>query len=90
MELVALKAVLNNGLSNDLSIAFPGIVPALRPETSLPKIRDPSWLVGFTDAEGCFSAIKFKSQTSKLGEAVKLSFILTQSIRDEYLMKSLI
>jgi hypothetical protein len=90
LELVALKAVLNNGLSNDLSIAFPDIVPALRPETPLPKVRDPLWLVGFTDAEGCFSVIKFKSQTSKLGEAVKLSFILTQSIRDEDLMKSLI
>jgi hypothetical protein len=56
----------------------------------LPKILDPSWLAGFTDAEGCFSVIRFKSPTSKLGEAVKLSFILTQSIRDEYLIKSLI
>jgi len=46
--------------------------------------------VGFTGAEGCFSVIKFKSPTSKYGEAVKLSFILTQSIRDEDLMKSLI
>lgn len=90
IELVALKAVLNNGLSNDLSIAFPDIVPALRPETSLPKIKDPSWLAGFTDAEGCFSVVRFKSPTSKHGEAIKLSFILTQSIRDEYLMKSLI
>ena len=41
-------------------------------------------------SEGCFSVIRFKSPTSKLGEAVKLSFILTQSIRDEYLIKSLI
>ena len=90
LELIALKAVLNNGLSDDLSIAFPDIVPALRPETPLPKILDPSWLAGFTDAEGCFSIIRFKSPTSKLGEVVKLSFILTQSIRDEYLIKSLI
>lgn len=90
LELIALKAVMNNGLSNDLSITFPDIVPALRPETPEPKITDPSWLAGFTDAEGCFSVIRFKSQTSKLEEAVKLSFILTQSIRDEYLIKSLI
>ena len=90
LELIALKAVLNNGLSDDLSIAFPDTVPAVRPEIPLPKILDPSWLAGFTDAEGCFSVIIFKSPTSKLGEAVKLSFILTQSIRDEYLIKSLI
>ena len=40
---------------------------------------------------GCFSVVVvFKYKTSKLGEAVKLSFILTQSNRDEYLIKSLI
>ncbi|RYE12349.1 MAG: hypothetical protein EOP34_11010, partial [Rickettsiales bacterium] len=32
----------------------------------------------------------FKSLTSKLGEAIKLSFILTQSSRDKDLMNSLI
>jgi len=44
LELIALKAVLNNGLSDDhpLSIAFPDTVPAVRPERPLPKILDPS------------------------------------------------
>ena len=56
----------------------------------LSTIVDPFWLVGFTDAEGCFSVIIFKSLTSKLGEAIKLSFILTQSDRDKDLMNSLI
>ena len=32
----------------------------------------------------------FKSLTSKLGEAIKLSFILTQSARDKDLMSSMI
>ena len=90
LELVALKAVLNKGLSNDLSVAFPDIVPALRPEVLLPKFLDPFWLVGFTEAEGCFSVTIFKSLTSKRGEAIKLSFILTQSDRDKDLMNSLI
>ena len=45
---------------------------------------------GFTEAEGCFSVVIFKSKTSKLGEAIKLSFNLTQHTRDEYLIKSLI
>ena len=31
LELVALKAVINRGLSKDLGVAFPYIIPALRP-----------------------------------------------------------
>jgi hypothetical protein len=47
-------------------------------------------LTGFVDAEGCFSVVLFKSKTSKFGEAIKLSFILTQSARDINLMRSFI
>lgn len=90
LEPVALKAVINRGLSKVLIVAFPDIIPALRPEVLLPKVVDPFWLVGFTDAEGCFSVVIFKSLTSKLGEAIKLSFILTQSARDKDLMSSMI
>ena len=85
-----MKAVINNGINNDLSIAFPKIDTVLRPEVQLAQIMNPNWLSGFVEAEGCFSVVIFKNKTSKLGEAVKLSFILTQSIRDESLMKSLI
>ena len=81
---------MNKGLNNELLIAFPDIVPILIPEIPLNKNIEPFWLTGFTDAEGCFSVVVFKNKTSKYGEAVKLSFILTQSIRDEYLIKSLI
>lgn len=90
LELVALKAVINNGINNDLSIAFPNIATVLRPEMQEPQIINPYWLSGFVEAEGCFSVVIFKNKTSKLGEAVKLSFIITQSIRDESLIKSLI
>lgn len=90
LELVSLKAVMNRGLSDDLNLAFPNWVLGLRPEVSSVKISDPWWLAGFTDAEGCFSVVIFKSPTSKYGFAVKLSFILTQHTRDEYLIKSLV
>nr|YP_010164145.1 LAGLIDADG endonuclease [Metarhizium album]QRK27502.1 LAGLIDADG endonuclease [Metarhizium album] len=90
LKLVALKAVINNGMNNDLSIAFPDIHTVLRPGVQVPKIMNPNWLSGFVEGEGCFSVVIFKNKTSKLGEAVKLSFIITQSIRDEYLIKSLI
>ena len=90
LKLVALKAGMNKGLNNELLTAFPDIVPILTSEIPLNKNIEPFWLAGFTDAEGCFSVVVFKNKTSKYGEALKLSFILTQSIRDEYLIKSLI
>lgn len=87
---MSIKAALNNGLSDSLKAVFTEITSVLRPEKKLAKIMDPNWLVGFVDAEGSFYISIFKSSTSKLGEAVKLSFIITQHIRDDYLMKSLI
>lgn len=90
LTLVSLKASLNRGLSETLNIAFPDITPVLRPEVKLPGIIDPFWFTGFVDAEGCFSIVLFKSNTSKLGEATKLSFILTQNVRDINLMRSFV
>jgi len=90
LKLVALKASMNNGLNNELEITFPDIVPILKPEISLSKNIEPLWLTGFTDAKGCFSIVIFKSKISKNGEVAKLCFILTQSIKDECLIKSLI
>ncbi len=90
LKLISLKAVMNNGLNDELIIAFPDVIPALRPEIPLSKNIDPFWLAGFTDAEGCFSVAIFKSKTSKFGRAIKLSFIITQSVRDEFLIKSLV
>jgi len=86
LELVALKAVINNGINNDLSIAFPNIDTVLRPQVQVPQIINPNWLSGFVLffltlffseitkkklAEGCFSVVVFKNKTSKLGEAIK-------------------
>jgi hypothetical protein len=35
------QAVFNNGLSDSLKVAFPGIVPVIRPQVSKPQIQDP-------------------------------------------------
>jgi hypothetical protein len=51
-------------------------------------IKNPNWLVGFTSGEGCYHVSIFKSLT-KLGEAVRLNFAITQHYRDEQLMRSL-
>ena len=62
-KIIAIKASINWGLSDVLKKAFPDVVPVVRPivENSFPKIIDPNWLAGFTDAEGCFLINIYKS-----------------------------
>jgi len=38
-EILSLKASFNNGLSEELKIAFPNIIPSLRPQTITPKLE---------------------------------------------------
>ncbi len=58
-EIMAIKASMNNGLSNELKTAFlNSIIPVERPkvyEFSIGVIqKHPQWLAGFTEGEGCF------------------------------------
>ena len=53
-KFVALKASINWGLSESLSLAFPDIVAAGRPRKDLETLPSSWWLTGFIDAEGCF------------------------------------
>lgn len=89
-KLVAIRASLNWGLPSDLEVAFPGIVPYPRPEVSNISIKDPKWLAGFASAEGCFLVKITKSATHLSGYQVSLIFKLTQHIRDELLIRSLV
>lgn len=54
------------------------------------KIKDPNWLIGFIDAEGCFQVVVQKSSNSnaKTGFWVSLRFTLTQHSRDKALLES--
>jgi hypothetical protein len=88
-KLLAIRASLNLGLSTELKSEFAHIIPITRPLVPQTKTFDPYWLVGFTSAEGCFLIDVYKAQT-KLGEAVKLVFQLTQHSRDEELMNKLV
>ena len=97
---------MNWGISEELKTAFPNIIAVHRPVSmenvvipdpsplrglgSPPLGGDPHWLVGFTEAEGCFSVIINESSTIKTGFQIQLRFKLTQHIKDENLMKSLV
>lgn len=90
-KILALKASINLGLTDDLRDAFPDVVPVLRPSLKHPcLISDFNWFAGFTDAEGCFFISIRESANSVLKEAVSLRFVLTQHLRDEELLRSFI
>ena len=91
-KIVSIKASMNLGLqnTNEIKVTFPDIIPVMRPKVEDILIRDPHWLVGFTEGEGCFNVTIQKSQTTKTGFSVSLRFQLTQHIRDIVLMQSLI
>lgn len=87
-KIVNIKALMNWGLSEGLKKAFPNIILKERPEVLLNPIKDPNWVVGFVDAEGCFYVNVFKSLNSKMGMGVNLWFKVTQHTRDTLLMKN--
>jgi hypothetical protein len=92
-KILSLKASMNNGLSEKLKAAFPGITSSVRPCVSLPtdyEIKNPYWLAGFTSGEGCFIVNLTKSSSNEIGFQVKLLFRLTQHNRDKQMMTSLI
>jgi hypothetical protein len=89
-RIVNLRASMNKGLSDVLMADFPNTTPVGRPPIEDQEIKDPNWLAGFVDAEGCFMVGVKKSSTHKLGYQVQLNFRITQHSRDERLMKSLI
>lgn len=88
--LVNLRATLNLGLSSELALSFPNTKPVTRPVLDNIKIPHPDWVAGFTSGEGSFLIDNMKSTSYTLGSNVKLTFQLTQHIRDELLMISLI
>lgn len=88
-KILAIKASINRGLSDELKAAFPNIVPVKRPLVVDQVFPDPHWLAGFSSAEGCFFVNVYNSE-NKIGATVKLRFNLVQHCRDEQLMRSLI
>jgi len=75
LKIISIKAVMNRGLSHHLKICFPHIQSISRPLIKNQIIKNPYWLVGFVDAEGCFYIKKTKLQ-------IILTFSISQHTRD--------
>ena len=88
-DIVNIRSSLNLGLSNELKKAFPGTVPAIRPEFLLKNISGPSWLAGFATGESNFFITVQKSK-SKSGLTISLRFSISQHSRDVLLLESLV
>lgn len=90
-KIVAIKASMNKGLSEDLYAAFPNLNPVSRPLVKNQKVPHEEWLAGFTSGEGCFKIIlAAKSLNTKTGFRVLVGFQISQHSRDEKLITSLI
>lgn len=88
-KIVAIKASMNLGLSEKLSISFPEITPCERPIINILSIPDPNWIIGFTDGDGSFFVNVVKTN-NLLGHKVKLMFRIAQHDRDLNLINLII
>jgi hypothetical protein len=89
-EIIAIKASMNLGLSEKLKQHFPNINPLSRPVSVITEIKDPYWLAGFTEGEGCFLIMIQKSPSHKIGYQVRLRFSIGLHSRDELVMKNMV
>lgn len=89
-KIINIRASLNRGLTPLLLEAFPNTVALARPLLPLSIKLDPQWVVGFTSGDGCFKISIRESKLHKIGSRIVLLFVITQHIRDELLLKSLV
>jgi len=92
-KLVAIRATLNKGLPERLSVAFTNVTPVPRPQMNKTNLDSNTlgikpWLAGFVTGEGCFFIKVSKSSTHKLGKSVSLYLLISQHKIDSDLLKS--
>lgn len=85
LKIIAIRASINNGLSESLKEAFPGIIPVMRPERNIISINNPQWLAGFTSGESSFG-VKVRNAKENSKAFIELIFQINQHVRDKELM----
>lgn len=90
-KFINLKASLNRGLSNKLSLSFPDVIKVDRSLANIPTCLDYNWLAGFFTGEGCFSVSIPKLTHSKADSYpfVRLRVTIAQRSIDKELMYSI-
>lgn len=85
LKIIAIRASINNGLSESLKEAFPSIIPVIRPNRNIFSINNPQWLAGFTSGEGSFG-VKVRNAKENSRAIIELIFQINQHVRDKELM----
>ena len=83
-KLVSIKASMNLGLQDELKKDFSKLKSIERPLVADPVIRNPNWISGFIDGEGCFFI-----EVQEANNKVSLKFLVTQHSRDKVLLESI-
>ena len=93
LNILNLRYNLNRGISEELKILFPNLIPVERPFVPEREIS-PDWLVGFVDGEGSFNVNMQEEITSSLttpiSRKVWLYFQITQHSRDFLLLEKIV
>lgn len=79
---------MNLGLSSNLNLAFPNIVPTVRPVVQSIKNIDPNWLAGFVSGEGNLF-VRVADGKTKAGKQVVLMFSISQHSKDADLLRAI-
>jgi LAGLIDADG endonuclease len=87
-KILSIRVSMNRKSLNKLSEHFPDIIPLKLSLKKNKDIKDPYWITGFVDAEGCFY-IKPKITKSSIRKRFYLSFRLSQHSKDILLMKKI-
>ena len=91
MDILAIKSVYPNGLSDSVKRAYPNIEPIIKPEfvNSNTKLNG-HWIAGFTQADGSFGLNYTKVSGMKLGYTCLPQFRITQHERDLIVLQKII
>jgi hypothetical protein len=89
-KIFSLRASINLGLSDELQLVFPDIVPATRTLPVDLKIKNFNYIAGLTSGDGCFFVSIRNSSYTVSGKSLVLKFQIVQHSRDVELMKMLI
>lgn len=89
IKVLNLRYNLNNGISEELKVLYPNLIPISRPEVPEGVIY-PEWLLGFVDGEGSFNVVTVEKMsnaapTLSISYKVWLYFQITQHSRDTLL-----
>ena len=90
IKILSIRASMNLGLSEELKLTFPTIVPISRPLPLIKNTVNPYWIAGLTSRVGCLHVTIRNSITTKLRKSVVLKFHIVQHSRDIELINMLI